>query len=87
MENIIKKTEHLTLIELDPYEDVKKCFQISIKYSDTLCIIATIFQYVNELTCIRSYGTNLQDCITTWELYKEFIMLVDEAYERIDLQA
>lgn len=33
---------------------------------------------------IGAAGTNLQDCITTWERYANFIELVDTAYDELN---
>lgn len=36
---------------------------------------------------IKSWGTRLQDYITSWERYSDFIYLVDEAFFRFECEA
>lgn len=55
--------------------------EISINYSTGKTKICRIvWNYHTECPEIHTYDTKLQDCITSWELYKEFVELVDEAY-------
>lgn len=57
---------------------------IYIKYPDGDVKIAGVYYDEKAETCyVRTEDTKLQDCITSWELFVEFVMLLDDAYDRI----
>lgn len=56
---------------------------ISVQTTDGLLPVATI-QADGELQefCVKTISTRMQDYIVTWDDFKNFIRLVDEAYYR-----
>lgn len=90
---MIHQTEHLVLDYKQTYDVFgqlctcsKTTFVIKIKNVDnTLTDVLYIFPTKFDTCYLRTNGTMLQTCITTWDLYKELIQLVDEAQHRIEL--
>lgn len=91
---MINETEHLVLDVLklkDIFGAVcevgpENGLEISIKYDQGLAPIARVGYDESEQSCyVRTYKTNLQDCVVSWDLFTEFIKLVDEAYYRVPM--
>lgn len=87
MEQIIKlkETTNLILEQVDPQIFGNLHYRISIKYPAEIVPVFNITSKLDSLTVLACVGTNMQDCITSWPLYTESVMLIDEAFERCDL--
>ena len=83
---IIKETNRFKLEWQESLGLMPECYCIYIKYNDEELELAHIYKIGDDKqTIMMMCGTNFQDCITSWELFKDFVMLVDDAYERLDL--
>lgn len=91
---IIKEKEHLILdhikgqytggqaVELSPENGLG----ISVKTDTEPERIAFVLWDDQKEECyIKTVGTKFQDWIISWDLFKEFVELVDEAYYRVKL--
>lgn len=83
---IIKETNRFKLEWQESLGLMPEGYCIYIKYNDEELELAHIYKIgADTQTIMMMCGTNFQDCITSWELFKDFVMLVDDAYERLDL--
>lgn len=77
-------TDYLRLEDNKVYFDLADGVDLFVKYTDKDIKIAKICW--NSLTkeCdLKFKGASLQDFITSWDLYKEFVQLLDESYDTI----
>lgn len=63
---------------------IKDGLQILFKADDGIVPIADIvWSKATNDCCIKTIGSRLQDYLTSWERYVDFVRLVDEAYDRM----
>ena len=89
---MINETEHFILTNLEGKDaggvslvcDITDGAKILAKNVDGSTDLLLYINYATGHGCsLNIPGSNLQDYITSWDLFVELVMLLDEAYDRI----
>lgn len=75
----------LLTANIEPLPDIQVSYSVSRKMSDGEIPIAFI-EKTPTGQYIKTIGDRLQNYVCTYELYKEFIQVVDEAFDRFEAE-